>query len=1446
MASSELLQTHTQLQPAPRPRRAPVPLLLESFPAPPSHIPPTPTTPAGTPNLNGPSSTSSSTTSNPPPTGPPSTPLPPVPGPSRISEHEQLLLLSSLAPRNRRSNYSVMSGGEGASRRGSTVSVGSGAGHGQWGDRTSLVSGEGGRGSVVVTRNRDSAASQSQTSPRGVSNTLSLSPSSAAAAKSASSSSGSGMAEHLQAQPQLTRLTLSPMPYSDLDDEDGAVLPPAVMPSPTLPRASLSQSSSSRPQQKHHHHQANESLSLIDVQDILRAVDPSEGEEEGRSSEEVLPRGWGLSRSANGHANAPGAGRMASRQVDHLSDSSHHNSTTTTTPPPKRSRPLPPLSLSTNITQQPTHMRNTSGSFSYPTSSKLSPVNALVTGSPRLGGATPLSSASSSSSPRGKPPPLGSLRTPASASVSGSSVAASPATATSAGFTRPALSTNTTSTTINTTNTTTSNTLSSPLDSPAPTPTSTASIYTNNSSSTSTSTPTSGAALSSTPSIKDLRLELRAGRTRSPALREVFGVRSRSRSRVREGVLGEARPPPVGALPPVPARKGSGGDERKRGEEEEEMKKMRAKMDEDETRGVGLGFLGLKDDLDDVDDVETKRITERQGDKDDYGVAPKSKEELLKGIVVLQTTTVEVLEGAAAAASLASPHLHPSELMTLDELGPLPPSSLTPTSATAGRDTPIGGRDSVLSGRDTPLGAGKRDSWSLGASRAAVLKNGVVTTATVGRAAPEEIARMRAASVSSSTSAGVSSGTPRASRTSRLRDSAQSVGSTTGGRVPSPDIMEILEKTPRPALTKSLNSRRSHANMRRVVSDGGARVPLSSSWSGAGERRRASEASVSEMERVLEGVGSGSEDGGYAGGYGQGEMTATRTRVRKRDRERRKEDGDGGSSDSSLDLHTPLPHLMLRHGLLSPNSKLLPGAGSRANTPLDGRPGSMLSVVSNVSSLRPTFSPFLSSKLRPSVMTKSGIIKDERDTPMRRVRHRDGKLLRGGIGLTTGLGWSDSEDEDAPSPLTHRISTLNLSRRSSASSIVPNRSSTLSSGGTSRRPHPLARSASSSALLDGERRGYDEYDEEWEEGEEDRTLEKSGEWAQRQRQSSKASSTAPPTSWSGRSISNSTTHSGGYGGVGGGSVRTSTSSVGSSFSLEVTTPAEDRAKTPSRLRRPSGGAMNNTSRSTTTPNTVRRAPSKDELNTPSSTASTLSIPMPATPRDEDDASMTTTTTSMGVGAVKKRSTWDKEKTLPPLPPGGLKKMPSTPHLDNAKAGVAGGVGGAGVGTPAASRYAFPRARTFSSASRSSAHSTSASTPHTPAPASVLAPTSPKVRPLQLPRARVTNGGGGGDRAAVPVPSVSMLAHSTSRGSLRSPSASFGASANGGATSPPSTPSTPLPGSTGIVRPKPRTGTGMVYRSSSSSLRGRGRAPMALSSSTGGSIGRASGSRPIPL
>ena len=86
-------------------------------------------------------------------------------------------------------------------------------------------------------------------------------------------------------------------------------------------------------------------------------------------------------------------------------------------------------------------------------------------------------------------------------------------------------------------------------------------------------------------------------------------------------------------------------------------------------------------------------------------------------------------------------------------------------------------------------------------------------------------------------------------------------------------------------------------------------------------------------------------------------------------------------------------------------------------------------------------------------MTKSGVFKDQRDTQQRRTRHRDGRLLRGGLGLTTGLGWSDrwvnklslqfaklkipviSEDDDAPSPLTRRLSSLVLARKQSEDSL---------------------------------------------------------------------------------------------------------------------------------------------------------------------------------------------------------------------------------------------------------------------------------------------------------------------------------------------------------------------------------------------------------------------------
>jgi hypothetical protein len=95
-------------------------------------------------------------------------------------------------------------------------------------------------------------------------------------------------------------------------------------------------------------------------------------------------------------------------------------------------------------------------------------------------------------------------------------------------------------------------------------------------------------------------------------------------------------------------------------------------------------------------------------------------------------------------------------------------------------------------------------------------------------------------------------------------------------------------------------------------------------------------------------------------------------------------------SDSSIDLSTPLPNLMVRHGFLSHRSNLLSTSASTPSfsDPSSTRPDSVLSVAD-------------------SAITKSGLLKDGRDTVKRRKRHRDGKTLKGGIGLTTGLGWSD-------------------------------------------------------------------------------------------------------------------------------------------------------------------------------------------------------------------------------------------------------------------------------------------------------------------------------------------------------------------------------------------------------------------------------------------------------
>ncbi|KAF8635620.1 hypothetical protein AX15_000259 [Amanita polypyramis BW_CC] len=441
-------------------------------------------------------------------------------------------------------------------------------------------------------------------------------------------------------------------------------------------------------------------------------------------------------------------------------------------------------------------------------------------------------------------------------------------------------------------------------------------------------------------------------------------------------------------------------------------------------------------------------------------------------------------------------------------------------------------------------------------------------------------------------------------------------------------------------------------------------------------------------------------------------------------------EGADSDSDSSLDLHTPLPRLMVRDGLLSPRSKLLPQPEHPFSS--DFR-GSMYSVVSTM-----------------SAMTKSGVMKDERDTPMRRHRHRDGKLLRGGIGLTTGLGWSDSEDEDAPSPLTRRLSSLNLSRRSSASSV------------RSTPVHPLSRTFSGSGLFEE----YENRDSDTIVRQRSNTLSITSRYSQKH--------SHPPTSWQTRPHTNS---------------RLSSSSSGSKDSLQLSIP--ERPEQGLEIQ-PSTSESDN--------------PHQDNPNTPSS-ASSLSIPMPSTPGDE---SLRKPTTVIG----------NKNKSLPPLPSLSVRQLPS-------KSSIASG-------------RSLPRPRTISSTSSvsSAPHSPLMAPPPLPAQNGTATP-----RPLKLPEAyrrqsrsqpqTPTYRGGGVDRPAVPVPGVSylnsdlrplttstsnpVLSTSTSvlRPVSRLPSRSPISPSTG--SSLPSLQSTStLPSDVDKPKPRPRIGSGMVYRTSSHS------------------------------
>lgn len=367
-----------------------------------------------------------------------------------------------------------------------------------------------------------------------------------------------------------------------------------------------------------------------------------------------------------------------------------------------------------------------------------------------------------------------------------------------------------------------------------------------------------------------------------------------------------------------------------------------------------------------------------------------------------------------------------------------------------------------------------------------------------------------------------------------------------------------------------------------------------------------------------------------------------------------------------------------------------------------------------------------------SMMTKSGLFKDQRDTPQRRVRHRDGRQLKAGMGLTTGLGWSDSEDEDAPSPLTRRLSTLNLSRQKSTSSL---RSSTLS------------RSQSKGTLH---------------EEEEIPPIPR--------RPIARSRPSIPPTSWNSNN--------------GGGGARASTGSVGSQFSLTLSIPEEeihekDQDSKPSPCR-PSD-ASGHTSKS------KRDA----ALDTPSP-SSTASLPMPLTP---DDAP-----TQLKV---------EKDKVLPPLPGGGLSKY--QPSLGLPTSSVPG-------------HEIEPRERRGSNTS--SVSSSGAITGHilstvdstflaTPSP-SYVPRTAAIPRPLRLSQSQtlLSRTQQPGEVAYRPgqVLTYNRNVHDQQRSRVISgparPVPARGMSA-------PNTPTMP-----NLAKPMPRTGTGMVYRTSSNP----GRAP----------------------
>ena len=296
-----------------------------------------------------------------------------------------------------------------------------------------------------------------------------------------------------------------------------------------------------------------------------------------------------------------------------------------------------------------------------------------------------------------------------------------------------------------------------------------------------------------------------------------------------------------------------------------------------------------------------------------------------------------------------------------------------------------------------------------------------------------------------------------------------------------------------------------------------------------------------------------------------------------------------------------------------------------------------------------------------------------------------------------------SEDEDAPSALTRRLSRLMLSRSTSTQSFRSSHSQPYSQ-------HPLSRSISHSVLREvdeyegvgdncfGALSNIDEFG--YTNGVATRSLpSRSG-----SRIVSRSGSTYSTGSGSGSRYSNYSTMS-----APAASLRTRTSSVSSSYEpmsrtssfshrgysgqgLALSIPEQDDGLTPTRagFARASldavGGIGNGTQGS------------GDSPHTPSSTASSASLSFPATPESTEIGQATQVdkkNEGQMLGVVTKVIP-NKDKNLPPLPPSGI------PSTVNASSTVPKGKYPSGLGLRAPS--GLQRPRTYSNTSSASTHS----------------------------------------------------------------------------------------------------------------------------------------------